>query len=315
MLALVGNRMMRILLLVLFTAVLASSTIGPAVAGIGVVVTIKPVHALVAAIMHGVAEPRLLVRGSASPHTYALVPSDVEAIEKASIFVRVSPAIEPFTAKIITALPTNVRVVSVMDAPGLKLFATRRGPLFDSAHGSSTDASGGIDPHAWLDPANASAMVAYIANVLARSDPANAAAYRTNAMALQARLGALAIELDSALGPVANRPYVVFHDGMQYFERRFGLNAIGSIFTSPEIPPSAKRLIALRNKISVAGAVCAFAEPRFNMALVTTVIENTGLRVGTLDPEAITISPGPELYFTLMRSLAADLTRCLATRA
>ena len=307
--------MIRVLSVVMLAGVLVGSSLRPAFAGINVVVTIKPVHALVAAVMYGIAEPKLLVRGSASPHTYTLLPSDAQAIEQASIFFRVSPAIEPFTNKLIAALPTDVSVISVMEAPGLKLLATRGGPIFDSAHDGSAVTSGRIDAHAWLDPVNASAMVTYIAQVLGRSDPVNAATYATNAKVLQDRLAALAAELDRVLRPVADRPYIVFHDGMQYFERRFGLDAIGSISASPEIPPSAKRLIALRSKIKTAGAVCAFAEPRFSVALVSTVVEDTGLRVGTLDPEAITISPGPELYFTLMRSLAADLKRCLAAAA
>jgi zinc transport system substrate-binding protein len=59
--------------------------------------------------------------------------------------------------------------------------------------------------------------------------------------------------------------------------------------------------------------VCVFAEPQFNSNIIGTVVEGTGARVGTLDPEAINIAPAPDLYFTLMRTLAADLTRCLAT--
>jgi zinc transport system substrate-binding protein len=45
------------------------------------------------------------------------------------------------------------------------------------------------------------------------------------------------------------------------------------------------------------------------------VVEGTGARVGTLDPEAIKLTPSPDLYFTLMRSLAADLTHCLSMPA
>ena len=37
---------------------------------IDVVVTIKPVHSLVSQVMQGVAEPTLLVDGSASPHSF-----------------------------------------------------------------------------------------------------------------------------------------------------------------------------------------------------------------------------------------------------
>ena len=292
-------------------------TMAPVVASTAVVVTIKPVHALVAGVMRGIAEPKLLVRGSSSPHAYALRPSDMAALYDAALFFRVSPQLEPFTPKIVQALPKEVQVVSVMDAPGVELLALRRGPAFEraGAHARHADAAAEIVGHAWLDPENAKAMVAYIAEILSRKDPAHSDAFRSNAQDMRQRLELLRRELVQTLTPIADRPYVVFHDAMHYFEQRFGLNAVGSISVSPEIPPSAARLIELRKKLRVAGAQCAFAEPKFSTALVGAVVEGTGVRVGILDPEAINLSAGPDLYFTLLRTLAADLTRCLTTPA
>jgi zinc transport system substrate-binding protein len=292
-------------------------TVMPAAAGTAVVVTIKPVHALVAGVMRGIAEPKLLVRGTSSPHTYALTPSDTAALYDAAVLFRVSPQLEPFTPKIVRALPKEVQVVSLMDAPGLELLAVRRGPAFErnSGHGAHAGRPDVVDGHAWLDPENAKAMVTYVAETLTQQDPAHAAAFRSNAQELQQRLELLKQELEQDLKPVADRPYVVFHDGMHYFERRFNLNAVGSISVSPDIPPGAARVIEVRRKLRAAGAQCAFAEPRFSMGLVSAVVEGTGARVGMLDPEAINLVPGPDLYFTLMRKLAADLTRCLTMPA
>jgi zinc transport system substrate-binding protein len=291
-----------------------AATAAHSAAGPTVVVTIKPVHALVRQVMRGVGEPTLLVRGSSSPHTYALTPSDAMVLNHADVFIRVSPAIEPFTQRVVSALPGNVEVVTLMDAPGLKLFASRRGPTFDhDAPSVGADDAATIDGHAWFDPANAQAMVEYIARVLSRVDPAHAAVFRSNADALKGRLDDLAAELDGLLKPVADRPFVLFHDALQYFEHRFRLNLVGSISISPDIPPSGKRLLELRQRIKADGVVCVFAEPQFSPGLISTVVEGTGARVGTLDPEAINIAPAPDLYFTLMRALAADLTRCLST--
>ena len=50
-----------------------------------VVASIKPVHALVAGVMLGVGEPRLLVAGGASPHEYSLKPSDGRAPNPATV--------------------------------------------------------------------------------------------------------------------------------------------------------------------------------------------------------------------------------------
>ena len=296
---------------------LTQLTVTPVAAGTAVVVTIKPVHALVAGVMRGIAEPKLLVRGSSSPHAYVLRPSDTAALYDAALFFRVSPQLEPFTPKIVQALPKEVQVVSVMDAPGVELLAVRRGPTFErnSGHATHAGAPEVVDSHAWLDPENAKTMVTYIAQILSRWDPTHAEAFKSNAHDLTQQLEALRRELEQTLKPVADRPYVVFHDAMHYFERRFNLNAVGAISVSPEIPPGAARVIEVRRKLRAVGAQCAFAEPPFSMALVSAVIEGTGARVGMLDPEAINLAPGPDLYFTLMRKLAADLTRCLTVPA
>ena len=303
---------------VIFAALLNVMVTTPAVhsepAGPSVVVTIKPVHALVHEVMRGVGEPFLLVKGSSSPHTYALTPSDAIALNHAKVFIRVSPAIEPFARKVVGALPRDVEVVTLMEAPGLKLLASRRGPTFGhDIHPVGAYDAATIDGHAWFDPTNAQAMVEHIARVLSRADPAHAAVFRSNADALKGRLADLAAELDGLLRPVAARPFVLFHDALQYFERRFRLNSVGSISISPDIPPSGKRLLELRQRIKVEGVVCVFGEPQYSAGLISAVVEGTGARVGTLDPEAINISPAPDLYFTLMRALAADLTRCLST--
>jgi zinc transport system substrate-binding protein len=55
-----------------------------------------------------------------------------------------------------------------------------------------------------------------------------------------------------------------------------------------------------------------FAEPQFEARVNKSVIEGTKARSGTLDPEGTQLTPGPELYATLMRNLAQNLKSCLA---
>lgn len=304
---------------------LASSTL--AIADRGVVVTIKPLHALVAQVMAGVGTPVLLVQGVASPHTYALKPSEARALNQARLFFRVSEAVELFTVKVVQSLPKTVEVVTLEEAPGLKLLPRRTGSTFERhVHGKSAPGNHShgpeqhrrlqqVDGHVWLDPDNAKVMVDRIEQALRAHDPAHAAAFKANADALRAQITALAAELDATLRPVADAPYVVFHDAFQYLERRYGLNVVGSVSISPEIPASAKRLAELRGKIAALGAVCVFAEPQFDTRLIANLIEGTRARTGTLDPEGGRLEPGPQLYFTLMRRLAEDLKGCLSAPA
>ena len=121
----------------LCTALLAVAQ--PASAQVDVVVTSKPAHALVAAVMAGVGTPALLVDGTASPHTYAMKPSDAQRVNGAKVFFRISESLEPFTARLMKSLPKSVRTVSLAEVDGINRLAapvgrhvrgrgTRQGP-------------------------------------------------------------------------------------------------------------------------------------------------------------------------------------------
>ena len=125
------------------------------------------------------------------------------------------------------------------------------------------------------------------------------------------KLDALTKEIEADLKPIRDRGYVVFHDAYQYFEKRFGLSAVGSITVSPEVLPGAERVSELRDKVESLNASCVFSEPQFEPKLVKTITENTDAGTGVLDPLGANIKDGPELYFTLIRNMAKSLKDCL----
>jgi len=118
--------------------------------------------------------------------------------------------------------------------------------------------------------------------------------------------------MKNTLAPVARVPFVVFHDGYQYLEKRYGLNAVGSVTVSPERAPGARRLGEIRRKIERLKAACVFAEPQFDNAVVGTVLEGSAARRGLLDYIGSDQPPGPDAYFGMMRGLARSLAGCLA---
>lgn len=287
-----------------------------------VVVTVKPVHALAAAVMAGVGVPTLLVDGAASPHTFTLKPSAARAIAGAELFVRVSEVTEPFTRRIVQTLPPSVLLLSLTDAPNkLALLARRQGGVFEPHEMTRSKARGGeaavhedgrgIDGHVWLDPANAKAIVDAIVAALVKLDTGNAAVYERNAKDLRERLEGLDREIAQPLAGARGRPFIVFHDAYQYLEKHYGLVVAGAITLDPDEQPSAKRLSAVRTKIKSAGVACVVAEPGLPPNLIATVTEETGATSVTLDPEGLKLEPGPDLYFMLMRNLAAGLNSCI----
>ena len=282
---------------------------------LNVVVTIKPVHALVAGVMGKTGDPRLLVGGAASPHTFSLKPSDAKALGEADVFIRVSEEIEPFTRRLVSTLPKKVQVVTLEAVPGLTLLPVRTGGPFEShdhdhdhKHGKSAKPDN--DGHLWLDPANARLIVRHVADVLSARRPADAATFKANADDMVRRLDALDADLAAGAKEFAGRPIIVFHDAYQYFERRYGLNVVGSITVNPEVKPSAKRLAALRAKVERSSAVCVLSEPQFDAGLVESVAGGTKARTGVVDPLGAAIEPGPELYFGVLRGLLASVRAC-----
>ncbi len=294
-----------------------------------VVATTKPIHSLVASVMAGVGEPDLLVDCAASPHTYSLKPSDAAALESADMVFWTGHGLELFLGDAVGTLSSRATLVELAETPGLELLPMRSGGAFEAHehvghehdhdhpdeahdHPEHDHAEGEADMHFWLDPDNAALMVAHIAAMLSEADPDNADAYTANAATAVETLTALEAELETTLAPVADRPFIVFHDAYQYFEHRFGLAAAGSITVSPEVLPGAARIDELRQVIADRNAVCVFAEPNFEPALVGTVTEGTPARAGTLDPEGSALEAGPDLYAELMRGLATAMADCLA---
>lgn len=279
-----------------------------------VLATIKPIHALVSDVMRGVGEPDLLVRGAESPHTYTLRPSDAVRLAHADVVFWIGPELEIFLEGPLDSLASNARIVALAHANGVRLLPARSGGAWEpdaDEHGHAGEGSEAADPHVWLDPRNAEAMVAAIADALSAADPAHSWRYHSNARETRARLRELDAALEAQLAPVRGRPFLVFHDAYHYLERRYGLNAVGSVTIDPDHQVGVRRLIEVRAKVRSAGAVCAFAEPQFQPALLRTITEGTSIRTGLLDPEAATVPAGPDAYDVLMRRLGDALTACL----
>ena len=112
----------------------------------GVVATIKPLHSLVSFVTAGIAEPHLLIEGAASPHGYALRPSDARALENARVIFRIDENFEATLSDPIRTLGRKARVVSLFRAPGVVLRALRRDAAFDiHDHNRHTETDGKHD--------------------------------------------------------------------------------------------------------------------------------------------------------------------------
>ncbi|NMG40992.1 zinc ABC transporter solute-binding protein [Chelativorans sp. ZYF759] len=120
-----------------------------------VVASIKPVHSLVAAVMEGVGEPDLLVRGAGSPHTYSLRPSEAAMLERADVVFWVGPDLEMFLSGALTTLASNATVVELSESEGLTRLEFREGGPFESHTHGDDDHGHAHDDHGHADHGHA----------------------------------------------------------------------------------------------------------------------------------------------------------------
>lgn len=302
-------------------AALCAST--PALS-LDVTASIAPIHSVVARVMDGVGSPRLLMPPGVSPHSFSLKPSDARALDNADVVFWVGETLETFLSRAISALAADAIVVELAEAEGLELLEYREGGPWEG-HGASdlnakhahdhghSHGDNAVDAHIWLDPHNAKHLATAIARTLSAADPANANVYRRNAQEFAQETDALTAELAEDLAMARSTAFIVFHDAYQYFERRFGLNVVGSVTVNPDVPPSAKRLEEIRARLAQKNVACVFAEPQFDQGLAQVVVEGSTAKIATLDPLGANLTPGAGLYARLLRNLSRSIRSCVAS--
>jgi zinc transport system substrate-binding protein len=286
-----------------------------------VAVDIAPVHGMVSQVMAGIGRPDLVIPPGASPHGYAMRPSEARALSQADLVIWIGPALTPWMEEPLEALASDAQRLTLADVPGLTRHPMRQGAAFDAhdhghdhGHGDDHGDEAVLDPHLWLDPENAIVWLAAIADTLASIDPDHAEDYRANAKRAQADLGVLADQLKADLDVVKGRPFIVFHDAYHYFEARFGIEAVAAITLGDAGTASAARLRQVRDMVRDTGASCALAEPAASAGLIEAVSDSAEIRVVELDPLGLGISLGPEFYPSLLKLASGALVTCLSDK-
>ncbi|MGX9567824.1 zinc ABC transporter substrate-binding protein ZnuA [Pseudomonas sp. CFBP 5748] len=289
--------------------------IGPAQAEVKVLTSIKPLQLIAAAVQDGVAVPEVLLPPGASPHHYALRPSDVRKVQSVDLLYWIGPDMESFLPRVLNGrtLPS----VAVQDLPGLKLrhFAQDSQSHAEDDHdGDEHDHDhrpGSIDAHLWLSPTNARVIAAKMTADLSAADPANAARYQSNLKGFNQRLDALDVRLKARLASVAGKPYFVFHEAFDYFEDNYGLKHAGVFAVAAEVQPGAQHVAAMRTRLQAVGKTCVFSEPPLRPRLAETLVAGLPVKLAELDALGGYTPATAQGYEQLLEKLGNDLAGCL----
>lgn len=281
-----------------------------------IVVSIKPLHSLVCALCKGVTNPVLLLDGNFSPHHVQLVPSQVQAMQKAKTMIWVGPAYEQPLYKHVKVLKKDV--LTIQDSPSLKLKHLRSGTFWDEKsccdhhhghenhdnHPEGNHDQAGIDGHIWLDPLMMVQVVDVVLPHLKALYPTHQEILEKNAKAYKKRLKNLHQKLLKKMKPYKGYTYIIQHDGNQYFDNAYEVQTIATISIDPNIPPSAGHMLKIRQAIGrdEIHPKCLYAERQMDGVLARSYANTLKLSFAVLDYLGVDIPAGEEAYEALMQS-------------
>ena len=307
----------------------------------GVISTIQPINSLVSAIIGNTGKSITIIPSEQSPHDFKLKPSDVKVLQNGNIIFYVSNHLESSITKVFKNLPKNIKLINLMEESGVNHLAIRDNDAWErhdhhghddhdvhdkhgkkhddhddhdkheKKHDDHDDHEKEDDVHVWLSPDNAIKIVQKVNKVLSLYFPENSKIYNDNTTKFIDKIRNLKMELVKELSPIKNKPFIVFHDAYQYFEKTFELNAVGSVALEGDIASSPKQISIIKDKIVKSKASCVFQEPQFDSKLVKIVVEGTDAKIGTLDPLGVNISENKDFYLQLLTNMTKSLKECL----
>ncbi len=278
-------------------------------ANIEVMASIKPLQLIANQITQGVTDTDVLLANTASPHDYALRPSDVRRLKSVDLFIWVGPVLEPFLTGVMHGATNSLQLdhVSQLD---LITYDDKQAHQHDDGHHHQ----GNYDPHVWLGARQAEQIASVINDKLTVIDPANQALYQQNLVQFKQQLAVTTDRIKQQLQPVTQHGYYVFHDAYRYFENYFGLNNLGFFTVSPDRKPGAKTLVQIRTALRSDNVYCVFTEPQFTPALIQSVTRGSDVNIGQIDPLATDIKVEAGGYFVFLQQLADAYYHCLSAK-
>jgi len=263
-----------------------------------VVVSIKPVHSILAALMQGGDAPLLLVSGDELPFEYQLTAAQKQQITDADLLVWTGPELEPFMLTAIAGLTETTRVVELLDLSAMKILPQRR----------NNDLR---DPFFWMDSRNILILADLLARTLMDADPVRSHLYLSNRRELHRKLAEMDRRYEFGYRGLSQGVALLLYDSLQYFSQAYAMRLGDVLSPLPAAPVATERLLRARNNIRKGDFVCVLSETGMPNEHLSLLIDGLSVNTGELDSFGRRFQPGPELYSQMMDYNTSVIQDCL----
>jgi zinc transport system substrate-binding protein len=197
------------------------------------------------------------------PHDYEPTPQQLVAAQKAGVFIYSGATMEPWVQKFLAEY---------------KGLAVNAGARINLRHnGTSTD------PHYWLDPVLAKAVVEQIHDGLMRADPLNMAYYSRRRDDYIVKLNDLNRDIADGIERCQKRIIITSHDAFGYFADRYHVTVKPIAGLSPDQEPSPPKLAELATVMRQENINYVFFEKLVSPRLAQTLADETGAKTVVFD--------------------------------
>jgi zinc/manganese transport system substrate-binding protein len=255
-------------------------------------------------------EVESLSRGYQDPHFIVAKPSLVLTLNRADALVYVGLDLEigwlpPLVQqsrnpKIQTGQPGNIdcsTAIEVRDVPHVPADQLR---ALGDVHPMG-------NPHYWIPPDNALAIVRMLAKRFTTLDPAGAGTFAARSRDFELRLQKKRAEWAKRAAPLKGQKLVTYHKSWSYVARWLELEEVGYIEPKPGIPPTANHTAQLIQLMRQQQVKLIVLESFYPSGLANIIGRETGARVVPL-PSDVGANSSIRSYFDLVDSIVALLT-------
>ena len=279
--------------------------------------SIRPIAMLLSAVTGDETSVNILLPRNMSPHDYRLKFSDIKLIKESDLFFWIGPNLESGISKAVKTHGTT-NIIKLMDIDDLSWPKTttelsHSHSHHNHGHDNEYESYEGVkdnrDPHIWLNPKNALAIVATINELLGKKYPEKKEIFEKNTNNFEASLKSLNIVIRERLEEIKHKGFLVAHDGYRHFVDFYDLNQLGVIDLTDDISPSAKHKGNLNKLIDKTS--CIFTDPQHNSKAANQLAKKFDIKSRELDLMGPNAPLGKKSYIDFLSKLSETVVECL----
>lgn len=267
----------------------------PRVSALELISSIKPLELLLLAVAIEGDQTASILNDGASPHHYALRPSDMKKLHSADLIIWTGKEMEPYLEKSVKRLQEDAVVIELVQ-------------LF------TAEADRGSDPHFWLDPHKAVRVVQFLADQLAQLQPEQAAMYQRNAKVFTQKISEFDKKTQARLLPLETKSFIALHDAYSHFIDRYHLQQSGAVTDSADHHHGVKNMGHLQELLHKQAVACVVAEQSDQLSnRQANLVRGSEVELVSIDPLAKNISLSSTGYREFIEGVAETFYVCLSS--